>query len=98
MLCRAASERGLHAGAPPAPKIPPIPHTEEVQGKVDPASLPDYVDVGAAEEVMTVEELQDPDWMVKIQDELDALEVRFLAAITYEAWSTPARTAAWQCT
>ena len=58
-----------------APKAPHFPHTEEVQGKVDPASLPDYVDVGATQEDMTAEELHDPEWMVKIQDELDALVV-----------------------
>ena len=67
---------GFRAGAPPAPKAPHFPHTEEVQGKVDPASLPDYVDVGTEqEEVMSVDELRDPDWMVQLQDELDALEV-----------------------
>ena len=42
---------------------------------LDPGSLPDYVAPGAAAEVMSVEELQDPDWMKQLQDELDALEV-----------------------
>jgi hypothetical protein len=54
-----------------------------VQGKVDPASLPDYVDVGEAQEVMSVEELQDPEWIVKIQDELDALEVKLNSHCAY---------------
>lgn len=42
---------------------------------MDPESLPDYVALGAAAEVTSVEELQDPEWMKQLQDELDALEV-----------------------
>ena len=42
---------------------------------MDPESLPDYVAPGATEDTVTVEELQDPDWMKQLQDQLDALEV-----------------------
>ncbi len=42
---------------------------------MDPESLPDYVAPSATEDTITVEELQDPDWMKQLQDELDALEV-----------------------
>ena len=42
---------------------------------MDPESLPDYVGPSATEEVAAAEELQDPDWMKQLQDQLDALEV-----------------------
>ena len=42
---------------------------------MDPESLPDYVAPSATEDALTVEELQDPEWMKQLQDQLDALEV-----------------------
>ena len=74
---------GITDGGAPSADAPSAPerhflHSEDVEGKLDPESLPDYVAPAATAEATSVEELQDPEWLKQLQDELDALEVNML--------------------